>query len=386
MEENGLFASAMTERLGSRAPLAERLRPHTLDDVVGQDHLVGPGSPLRRMIEADRVASIIIWGPPGTGKTTLAELVATTTKREFERLSAVSAGVKDVRELIDAAKRRLILDNRGTVVFIDEIHRFTTAQQDALLHAVETGTITLVGATTENPAFSVNPALRSRSSVFACRPISTEDIASICVRGLALLEREADNDAIRLIAERCGGDARQALTALELCTAISPTGTISVEHAEAALNTSVTRLGRDDHYDTASAFIKSMRAGAVDVALHWLARLVESGEDARFIARRLVIFASEDVGIADATALLVAVATADAVARVGMPEASHNLAHCVVHLATSPKSRAVSDAIARAVDDVRMGRTAPPPPSTANPPGFLPLGYDVPRYYRDPHE
>ena len=382
MDSPDLFTASVEERIASRAPLAARMRPATLNDVVGQDHLVGPSGPLRRLIESDRLASIILWGPPGTGKTTLAELVASTTKRNFERLSAVTAGVKDIREVIEAAKRRLTIDDRGTVVFVDEIHRFNTTQQDALLHAIESGLVTLVGATTENPAFSVNPALRSRSSVFGLKPVDEQAVAELLRRAVAHEGVEIDNGAVELLARRCTGDARQGLTALEVAISLSGGASVSVEHATTALDTSVSRMGRDDHYDVISAFIKSMRASEVDIALHWLARMVEAGEDPRFIARRMIIFASEDIGMADPTALQSAIAVADALDRVGLPEALHNLAHAVIHLSQAPKSRAVTDAIARAVADVREGRTGQAPATTAQPPGFRPRGISEFRYYR----
>jgi putative ATPase len=382
MESPDLFTDSVEERIASRAPLAARLRPTSLNEVVGQDHLVGPSGPLRRLIESDRLASIILWGPPGTGKTTLAELVASTTKRSFERLSAVTAGVKDIREVIEAAKRRLTIDDRGTVVFVDEIHRFNTTQQDALLHAVESGLVTLVGATTENPAFSVNPALRSRSSVFGLKPVDEQAVAELLRRAVIHEGVEINEEAVELLARRCTGDARQALTALEVAIALSGGATVTVEHATTALDTSVSRMGRDDHYDVISAFIKSMRASEVDIALHWLARMVEAGEDPRFIARRMIIFASEDIGMADPTALQAAIAVADALDRVGLPEALHNLAHGVVHLSQAPKSRAVTNAIARAVADVREGRTGQAPATTAQPPCFRPMGIGDFRYYR----
>ena len=344
MDEPDLFTASVEERIAARAPLAARMRPTSLDEVVGQEHLVGPSGPLRRLIESDRLASIILWGPPGTGKTTLAELVASTTKRNFERLSAVTAGVKDIREVIDAAKRRLTIDDRGTVVFVDEIHRFNTTQQDALLHAVESGLVTLVGATTENPAFSVNPALRSRSSVFALKPVGEDSVAVLLRRALEHDGIAADDAAIELLARRCTGDARQALTALEVAIALSGGKEVSMENATTALDTSVSRMGRDDHYDIISAFIKSMRASETDIALHWLARMVEAGEDPRFIARRMMIFASEDIGMADHTSLVVAVAV------------------------------------------VREGRTGQAPPTTAQPPTFRPLGLGELRYYREAHE
>jgi putative ATPase len=382
MESPDLFTASVEERIASRAPLAARLRPTSLNEVVGQDHLVGPSGPLRRLIESDRLASIILWGPPGTGKTTLAELVASTTKRSFERLSAVTAGVKDIREVIEAAKRRLTIDDRGTVVFVDEIHRFNTTQQDALLHAVESGLVTLVGATTENPAFSVNPALRSRSSVFGLKPVDEQAVAELLRRAVIHEGVEINEEDVELLARRCTGDARQALTALEVAIALSGGAAVTVEHATTALDTSVSRMGRDDHYDVISAFIKSMRASEVDIALHWLARMVEAGEDPRFIARRMIIFASEDIGMADPTALQAAIAVADALDRVGLPEALHNLAHGVVHLSQAPKSRAVTNAIARAVADVREGRTGQAPATTAQPPGFRPMGIGDFRYYR----
>lgn len=382
MEEPDLFSASSEERLASRAPLAARMRPKTLDDVVGQDHLVGPNGPLRKLIESDRLSSIILWGPPGTGKTTLAELVASTTHRNFERLSAVSAGVKDIREVIDAAKRRLTIDDRGTVVFVDEIHRFNTTQQDALLHAVETGLLTLVGATTENPAFSVNPALRSRSSVFALLPVSEDSISFLLQKAATQENVNVSDPALQVIALRCTGDARQALTAFELAIALAAGSEINEEHAVTALNTSVSRLSKDDHYDIISAFIKSMRASETDIALHWLARMLEAGEDPRFIVRRMMIFASEDIGMADYSSLLVATAAAEALDRVGLPEAQLALAQAVVHLAQAPKSRAVNDAIFAALADVREGRTGQAPPTTAQPPSYRPLGLGELRYYR----
>ncbi|MGA0117498.1 MAG: replication-associated recombination protein A [Ilumatobacteraceae bacterium] len=384
MESPDLFSESLENNIAERAPLAARLRPQTLDDVVGQDHLVGANAPLRRLIVADKVSSILLWGPPGTGKTTLAELIASSTKRRFERLSAVTAGVKDVREVIDSAKRALTFENRGTVVFIDEIHRFTTTQQDALLHAVESGVVSLIGATTENPAFSVNPALRSRSSVFELKPVDEGAIQQVLNRACHVLSCTASDEAIRIIARRCTGDVRQALTAFEVAIALAAGHEVIEEHATLALNTSVSRLGRNDHYDIISAFIKSMRASEPNTALHWLARMVEGGEDPRFIARRLIIFASEDIGLADHTSLLIAVAAAEALDRVGLPEAMHHLAHATLHLSLAPKSRSVTSAIASAVTDVREGRTGQAPPTTVDPPQHRPLGFDPPRYYRDP--
>ena len=382
MNDDDLFASVRQERMDAKAPLAARLRPRTLDEVVGQDHLLAPHAPLRRLIESDRLSSLILWGPPGTGKTTIAELIASSTRRSFERLSAVTAGVKDVREVIDRAQNRLLLDNTGTLLFIDEIHRFTTNQQDALLHAVESGIISLVGATTENPAFSVNPALRSRSSVFPLESVKEESIIQVLERAVLHEQAHADDDVLALIATRSTGDVRQALTSLEVALALAAGEKIAIDHAMSALSTAVQRLGADDHYNIASAFIKSMRAGETDIALHWLARMIESGEDPRFISRRLMIFASEDIGMADHSALLIAVSVAQVVERVGMPEATHHLAHAVIHLSTAPKSRDVTNAIEKALDDVREGRTGPAPATTLDPPQFAPVGTKVNNYYR----
>ena len=383
MGDDTLFSAAARERLAARSPLAARLRPRTLDEVAGQEHLTAPGRPLRRLVEADALSSTILWGPPGTGKTTLAEIIAATTNREFERLSAVTSGVKDIREVIERANDRIGQYARSTLVFIDEIHRFSTTQQDALLHAVESGLLTIIGATTENPSFSVNPALRSRSTVFRLRPLGEEALVAVLRRGLEAEGRSAAPGVLERLAARCAGDARQALTALEVACAISGTGDVGMDHAAAALDTSVQRFDRDAHYDIASPFIKSMRSGDVDSALHWLARMVEGGEDPRFVARRLVIFASEDVGTADPLALPVASAAASAVESVGMPEALHNLAHAVVHLARAPKSRAVTAAVWAAVGDVREGRTGEVPPIGPGTESFRPVGYRDFTYYRE---
>ena len=382
MGDDTLFSAAARERLAARSPLAARLRPRTLDEVAGQEHLTAPGRPLRRLVEADALSSTILWGPPGTGKTTLAEIIAATTNREFERLSAVTSGVKDIREVIERANDRIGQYARSTLVFIDEIHRFSTTQQDALLHAVESGLLTIIGATTENPSFSVNPALRSRSTVFRLQPLGEEALVAVLRRGLEAEGRSAAPGVLERLAARCAGDV-QALTALEVACAISGTGDVGMDHAAAALDTSVQRFDRDAHYDIASPFIKSMRSGDVDSALHWLARMVEGGEDPRFVARRLVIFASEDVGTADPLALPVASAAASAVESVGMPEALHNLAHAVVHLARAPKSRAVTAAVWAAVGDVREGRTGEVPPIGPGTESFRPVGYRDFTYYRE---
>jgi putative ATPase len=350
-----LFSSAAAERLRAQAPLAARLRPRGLDEVVGQEHLVGPGRPLRRLVEQDRLTSALFWGPPGTGKTTLALAVAGSTQRAFEQLSAVTAGVKDVREVIERARRRLGEHGRGTILFLDEIHRFSKAQQDALLPAVEDGTLTLIGATTENPFFEVNAPLRSRSTLFRLEPLGRDAVTALVHRGLAAEGTSAADDAIALLADRAAGDGRQVLTALEVACALAHPEPVTLAHVEAALGTSALRYGRDDHYDVVSAFIKSMRGSDPDAAIYWLARMLEAGEDARFIARRMVIFASEDVGLADPQALLVAVAAAHAVEHVGLPEAQLNLSQAVIHLATAPKSNASAQAIWRARDLIRSG-------------------------------
>ena len=350
-----LFSSAAADRLRQQAPLAARLRPRTLDEVVGQAHLVGPGRPLRRLVEQDRLSSAIFWGPPGTGKTTLALAVAGTTKRHFEQLSAVSAGVKDVREVIERARQRLGEHDRGTILFLDEIHRFSKAQQDALLPAVEDGTLTLIGATTENPFFEVNAPLRSRSTLFRLEPLDREAIVLLIERGLASEAAMADPAAVALLADRSGGDGRQVLTALEVACALAHPHPVSLEHVEAALGTSALRYGRDDHYDVISAFIKSIRGSDPDAGLYWLARMLEAGEDARFIVRRLIVLASEDIGMADPQSLMIAVAAAHALEHVGLPEAQLNLAQAVVHLATAPKSNRAALGIWNARAMVRDG-------------------------------
>ena len=351
-----LFASAAQERLARRAPLADRLRPTRLDDVVGQEHLLGPGRPLRRLIEGDRLSSVILWGPPGTGKTTVARLIARVTAAEFTELSAVNASVKDVRELVARAQARLGESDVGTILFLDEVHRFNKAQQDALLPSVESGLLVLIGATTENPFFEVNAPLMSRSTLFRLEPLGPEAVRSLLKRGLAAEEVAADDDALDLLVDRSAGDGRHALTSLEVAAALAVgrgDDRVSMVDAEAALGTKALRYGRDEHFDVISAFIKSIRGSDVDAGLYWLARMLDAGEDARFIARRLVILASEDVGMADPISLVVADAAARAVEFVGLPEAGLNLAQAVVHLATAPKSNRVTVALGRAGVDAR---------------------------------
>lgn len=352
-----LFAAAAADRLARQAPLAARLRPRSLDEVVGQEQLLGPGRPLRSLIEADRLSSVILWGPAGTGKTTIAQLVARTTAKAFEQLSAVTASVADVRRIIGDAQERLSLHGQRTILFLDEVHRFNKAQQDALLPSVESGLLVLVGATTENPFFEVNPPLLSRSTLFRLEPLSVEACTRLVRRGLEAEGASIDDDALALLAERANGDGRHVLTSLEVALALAHArasdSRVELADVEAALGTKALRYGRDDHYDVVSAFIKSIRGSDADAGLYWLARMLEAGEDARFIARRLVILASEDIGMADPQSLLVADAAARAVEFVGLPEAQLNLAHAVVHLASAPKSNSVTIAIDRARADVR---------------------------------
>ena len=381
-----LFSAAAEERLREQAPLAARLRPSSIDEVVGQEHLVGSGKPLRRLVEQDKLSSAIFWGPPGTGKTTLALAVAGSTRRHFSQLSAVTAGVKDVREVIDAARQRLGMHGQGTILFLDEIHRFSKAQQDALLPAVEDGTLTLIGATTENPFFEVNAPLRSRSTLFRLEPLSADAIVTLIRRGLQALGTTADDDAIDLLVDRAGGDGRQVLTSLEVAAALAHPGSVSLAHAEAALGTSALRYGRDDHYDVVSAFIKSMRGSDPQATVYYLGRMLEAGDDARFIARRMIIFASEDVGLADPTSLLIAVAAAQAVEHVGLPEAQLNLAQAAIHLATAPKSNRAATAIWTVRADIRNGVVGEVPAHLRDGhyPGAASLGHGVGYLY--PHD
>lgn len=349
------------------APLAVRMRPASLDEVVGQDHLLAPGSPLRRLVEGSGVASAILYGPPGSGKTTLAALVSQATGRRFEALSALSAGVKDVRAVIDSA-RRALLSGEQTVLFIDEVHRFSKTQQDALLSAVENRVVLLVAATTENPSFSVVAPLLSRSLILQLRPLTADDIRTVVQRaiddprGLGG-QIGVQPEAVDLLVQLAAGDARRALTALEVASetaqaAVAAGGELTVAAVEQSLDKAAVRYDRDgdQHYDVISAFIKSVRGSDVDAALHYLARMLVAGEDPRFIARRLMILASEDIGMADPTALQTAVAAAQTVALIGMPEAQLTLAHATIHLATAPKSNAVTTALGAAMDDVKAGK------------------------------
>jgi putative ATPase len=352
MRTDSLFEYSRRAQTESQQPLAARIRPRTLDEFVGQEHIVGPGTLLRRAIEADRVSSMILWGPPGTGKTTLAMIVAGHTDAQFEAISAVMAGVKELRELVKEAKDRRGMYGQRTILLVDEIHRFNKAQQDALLPYVEDGTITLIGATTENPYFEVIDALVSRSRVFQLRPLSDEEIASILKsaltdeeRGLGKIPVQIEKDALAHLIRVAGGDARNALNALELAVTTTPadkSGHVLVDLAVAQESIQRRALlydrDGDAHYDTISAFIKSLRGGDPDAALYWMARMIYSGEDPRFIVRRMIILASEDVGLADPQALVVATAAAQALEWVGLPEAQYALAEAAIYLATAPKS------------------------------------------------
>ena len=352
------------------------MRPRTLDEVVGQDHLLVAGSPLRRLVDGDggvaAPASVILWGPPGTGKTTLAYLVSSATGRSFDELSAVNAGVKEVRAVVEAARRQNGMSGKETILFIDEVHRFSKTQQDALLPAVENCWVTLVAATTENPYFSIISPLLSRSLLLTLAPLDDDGVADVVrravvdERGLAGAVTVTD-EAMAHLLRIAGGDARRALTALEAgAGAVLAVGgsELDVATLETAVDRAALRYDRDgdQHYDVISAFIKSLRGSDVDASLHYLARMIEAGEDPRFIARRLVILASEDIGLADPTSLLAAVAAAEAVALIGMPEGRINLAQAVIHLALAPKSNAVVVAVDAALDDVRRGLAGPVPP------------------------
>lgn len=386
---DSLFDSAAEE--ATPQPLAVRMRPRNLDEVLGQRHLLGPGTPLRRLVESEAPMSLFLWGPPGTGKTTLAYVVAGVTQRRFVEISAVNAGVKDVRAAIENAKRELGMSGRQTVLFVDEVHRFNKAQQDALLPAVENRWVTFIGATTENPYFSVISPLLSRSLLLTLESLSDDDIRAVLERavtderglgGRNTLAPEALDHLVRL----AGGDARRSLTYLEAAALLE--GEITVEVVERAVDKAAVRYDRqgDQHYDVISAFIKSMRGSDADAAVHYLARMIEAGEDPRFIARRIVIFASEDVGMADPTCLQTAIAAAQAVQLIGLPEGQINLAHAVIHCALAPKSNAVVKAIGAASADVRKGLIGQVPQHLRDGhyPGAAKLGHG--EGYKYPHD
>ena len=358
----------------SRRPLAARMRPRTLEEISGQDHMLGPGKLLRRAIEADRLSSIILYGPPGCGKTSLAEVIAKTTRRAFDRSSGVLSNVAGLRQSLEAAKQRRVVSGRETILFIDEIHRFNKSQQDVLLPYVEEGAVTLIGATTHNPFFFINNPLTSRSQIFQLEPLNAEAVKILLRRalaspeGLAHLKIEMDENAMDHLAAVCEGDGRRALNALEiaaLTTAPEPDGSIHITRAvtEESIQKKAVLYDHDEdgHYDTISAFIKSVRGSDPNAALYWLAKMLYAGEDPRFVARRLVILASEDIGNADPRGLSVAVAALEAVDFVGMPEARIALAQATTYLATAPKSNAAYMGLEAAMADVKEGRTLPVP-------------------------
>jgi putative ATPase len=350
-----LFDQSGADNLSRRAPLAERLRPTSLDEVVGQDHLTGEDGPLGAVVKRSRIGSLVLWGPPGTGKTTLARVLAGTVEEEFVPLSAVTSGVKDLRGALDDARERLKYGDRGTLLFVDEVHRFNKAQQDALLPALEEGLVDFIGATTENPSFEVTAPLLSRSRVLRLRPLSEEDLGALLDRGLGELGVGISEDGREYLLSLAGGDGRRMLNALEVAAA----GTKRVEAAdvERAVGQRALRYGREEHYDVISAFIKSVRGGDPDAALHYLARMLEAGEDPVFVARRLVILASEDIGNADPHGLPLAVAATEAVRLVGMPEGRIPLAQATTYLASTAKSNAAYAGINAALDEVRRQGT-----------------------------
>jgi putative ATPase len=359
-------SGSLADRHHPTAPLAVRMRPRSLDELVGQDHLLAAGSPLRRLVEEEQPTALLLWGPPGTGKTTIAGIVSVQTDRRFVEVSAVAAGVKEVRDVISSARTELSGGGRQTVLFVDEVHRFSKAQQDALLPGVENRWVTLIAATTENPFFSVISPLLSRSLLLTLEPLTDDAVRAVVRRAVADERGLAgavgiDDDALDQLVRLAGGDARRALTYLE-AAASAATGkgesTVTLSLLELAVDKAAVRYDRqgDQHYDVISAFIKSIRGSDVDAALHYLARMIAAGEDPRFIARRLVIAASEDIGLADPTALPTAVAAAQAVQLIGMPEARINLAQAVIALSLAPKSNAVITAVDEAIADVSAGR------------------------------
>jgi putative ATPase len=369
----GLFDQHEAQHLDAAKPLAARMRPRTLDEFTGQQHFLGEGKLLRRMLQADRVSSVIFYGPPGTGKTSLAEIIAKHTKSVFVSLNAASSGVKELREVLEAALTRLQTGGQRTLLFVDELHHFNKTQQDVLLPDVESGVVRLIGATTSNPFFALVSPLVSRSQVFEFRALSQDDVLGLLRRALADRERglgqhdvTVTDEALSFLAEVCDGDARRALNALEIAV-LSVVGHVSnVPHvdlaiAQESIQKKAVQYGDDEHYDAASAFIKSIRGSDPDAAIYWLARMLEAGEEPRFIARRIVIAASEDIGNADPQALVVAMAAAHATEFVGLPECRINLAQAVTYLATAPKSNASYLAVDAALDDVRTKRVLPVP-------------------------
>jgi putative ATPase len=384
-----LFSARADDLTARAAPLATRMRPRSLDEVVGQPALMASGAAFRRLVESGRPVSMLLWGPPGTGKTTLARLVATRAEAAFETLSATSAGVKDIREVLAAARNRLATEERRTVLFLDEIHRFAKNQQDALLPGVEDGTLILIGATTENPFFEVNSPLMSRMTLFRLESLGPDQVSQLAQRalvdserGLGDLQLKIEAEALEELGNRTGGDARQALNALEVAALLASgdkRDEISLEDVAEALQRRIVRYDKvgDQHYDVISAFIKSVRGSDPDAALYWLFLMVEGGEDPEFIARRLIILAAEDIGLADPHALPLAMAAAQALAYVGLPEATYHLSEATIYLATAPKSNSVARAIAKARQLVNDGPSPSVPPHlrSAAYPGAEKLGH-----------
>lgn len=398
MEKN-LFSHKKIDKAKKQSPLADRIRPETLDEFVGQEHIIGKGKILRKMLEEDKLVSMIFWGPPGSGKTTLARIVAHLVRSHFVQFSAVTSGVAEVRKVVKEAKVRLRVYEQKTILFIDEIHRFNKAQQDAFLPHVEDGTIVLIGATTENPSFEVIGPLLSRVKVFILKRLTSDELKKILAqaiknkeRGLGGYKIDIDSEALHLVINTCNGDARVVLNALEIAAETSKPNDKGIRHIDIKTAREVLQSrtllydkAGEEHYNVISAFIKSMRGSDPDAALYWLARMIEAGEDARFIARRMVIFASEDVGNADPQALSIATAAAQAVEFVGLPEAQINLAQAATYLASAPKSNASYAGLLIAKEDVKKTLNLPVPLHLRNPvtPLMKEVGYG--KDYKYPH-